>query len=124
MRLDWILNPLTMYILVALALTACGCLSLATKIEVCRLRKLAKQSEEALAKRIEELEFTATTAAAAPTNAAPPLRPFVNITKRAQALRMRRRGESVETITGALAVPRHEVELLLKLHEMLEGRKN
>jgi hypothetical protein len=37
---------------------------------------------------------------------------------------MRRRGESVESITAALCVPRNEIELLLKLNEMAETRKN
>jgi hypothetical protein len=37
---------------------------------------------------------------------------------------MRRRGESLESITAALAVPRNEIELLLKVHEMVDGRNN
>jgi len=47
----------------------------------------------------------------------------LNLTKRAQALRMSRRGESAESITAALAVPRSEVELLLKVHGMVESRQ-
>jgi hypothetical protein len=31
---------------------------------------------------------------------------------------MRRRGESTETIAGALGIPRNEVDLLLKVHRM------
>jgi hypothetical protein len=122
MRLDWILNPLTIYAAVALALVASLFLFLATKIEIGRLRRSSRLSREELAQRIEELESAA---ADAPPEAPaiPSVRLSVNLTKRAQALRMKRRGESLESITAALAVPRNEVELLLKLNEMLEARK-
>ena len=42
----------------------------------------------------------------------------LNLNKRGQVLRMRRRGESTETIAGALGIPRNEVDLLLKVHRM------
>lgn len=42
----------------------------------------------------------------------------LNLTKRGQILRMRRRGERPETIAGALAIPRNEVELLIKVHDL------
>jgi DNA invertase Pin-like site-specific DNA recombinase len=42
----------------------------------------------------------------------------LNLNKRGQVLRMRRRGENPETIAGALGIPRHEVDLLLKVHQM------
>jgi hypothetical protein len=42
----------------------------------------------------------------------------LNLNKRGQILRMRRRGERPETIAGALALPRNEVELLLKVHDL------
>jgi hypothetical protein len=48
--------------------------------------------------------------------AAPAVGPAINLNKRGQALRMNRRGESPETIAGALGVPRNEVDLLLKVH--------
>jgi hypothetical protein len=44
--------------------------------------------------------------------------PALNLTKRGQVLRMRRRGETPETIAGALGVPRNEVDLLLKVHHL------
>jgi hypothetical protein len=120
MSLDWILSPLTIYAAVALGLAACTSLFLATKIEMSQFRRSSRLSREELARRLEELETTAADAAAeAP--AVPPVKASVNLTKRAQALRMKRRGESVESITAALAVPRNEVELLLKLNEFLEA---
>jgi len=124
MNLDWILSPLTLYTLMALSLLACIFLFAAAKIELSRLRHAADQTRSDLMKKIEEMEAAM---AEIPAVAPPPamvVRPSINLTKRAQALRMRRRGESLESITAALAVPRNEVELLVKVHEMLEGRKN
>jgi hypothetical protein len=42
----------------------------------------------------------------------------LNLNRRGQVLRMRRRGESPETISGSLGIPRNEVDLLLKVHEL------
>ncbi len=42
----------------------------------------------------------------------------LNLNRRGQVLRMRRRGESPETISGALGIARNEVDLLLKVHEL------
>jgi hypothetical protein len=124
MNLDWILSPLALYTVVALALAGCASLFIVTKMELSQLRRAADQSRMDLAKKIEEVEAAmADIPAAAP---APMLnvRPSINLTKRAQALRMRRRGESLESITAALSVPRNEIELLLKVHEMVDGRNN
>jgi hypothetical protein len=102
----------------------CASLFIVTKVELSQLRRAADQSRMDLAKKIEEVESAmADIPAAAP---APMLtvRPSINLTKRAQALRMRRRGESLESITAALSVPRNEIELLLKVHEMVDGRNN
>lgn len=54
------------------------------------------------------------------TAAAPPLpRPGLNLSKRSQALRMYRRGESREQIAASLQVPVQEVDLLLKVHRIV-----
>jgi hypothetical protein len=45
----------------------------------------------------------------------------LNLTKRAQALRMHRRGESVPTIAAALQSPHNEIDLLLKVHSYLNS---
>ncbi|MBI2679543.1 MAG: hypothetical protein HYX25_00880 [Candidatus Solibacter usitatus] len=42
----------------------------------------------------------------------------LNLNRRGQVLRMRRRGESPEPSSGALGIARNEVDLLLKVHEM------
>ena len=45
----------------------------------------------------------------------------INLNKRAQVLRMYRRGETIPSIAAALHTPTHEVQLVLKLHHMLRG---
>jgi hypothetical protein len=129
MNLDWILSPLALYAVIALALAVCLAAFVTTKMEVCRLRRSAADSAEALARKIAEMQLAVTEMAkrsVETTESASPavVRPSVNLTKRTQALRMRRRGESAESIAAALAAPRNEIELLLKVHEMLDLRKN
>jgi hypothetical protein len=55
--------------------------------------------------------------AARPSPAAAAGQPL-NLNKRGQVLRMRRRGENPETIAGSLGIARNEVDLLLKVHQM------
>jgi hypothetical protein len=47
------------------------------------------------------------------------LRPGLNLSKRSQALRMHRRGDSPEHIAAALEVPMQEVDLLVKVHRIV-----
>ena len=124
MNLDWILSPLALYTVVALALAGCASLFIVTKMELSQVRRAADQSRMDLAKKIEEVESAMADIPAATPAPMLTVRPSINLTKRAQALRMRRRGESLESITAALAVPRNEIELLLKVHEMVDGRNN
>jgi hypothetical protein len=51
--------------------------------------------------------------------AAGPLKPGLNLSKRSQALRMHRRGDSLEQIGAALEIPLQEVDLLLKVHRIV-----
>jgi hypothetical protein len=50
-----------------------------------------------------------------------PKGPGLNPTKRAQVLRMYRRGETIFGIAAALRTPSAEVQLVLKLHHMLHA---
>ena len=45
-------------------------------------------------------------------------RPGFNLSKRTQALRMHRRGDTPDQIAAALEIPRQEVDLLLKVQRM------
>jgi hypothetical protein len=44
----------------------------------------------------------------------------LNLTRRARAMHMRRRGEEPHTIAAALGIPRGEVELLFKLDQIFQ----
>lgn len=46
-------------------------------------------------------------------------KPGMNVVKRAQALRLNRRGDPPEEIAVALELPRQEVDLLLKVHRIV-----
>jgi hypothetical protein len=69
---------------------------------------------ESLAAQVRELQRTP----AAPADAGAPRAGF-NVTKRSQALRLHRQGESAEQIATSLQLPRQEVELLLKVHRIV-----
>jgi putative protein kinase ArgK-like GTPase of G3E family len=48
----------------------------------------------------------------------------LNLNKRSQALRMHRRGDSPETIASTLEIPRQEIDLLLKVHQIVISNVN
>jgi len=49
----------------------------------------------------------------------------LQLNQRGQALRMRHRGEKLETISAALGIPRNEIDLLFKVHQLsLEAVEN
>jgi hypothetical protein len=68
---------------------------------------------EALAARIEEVRTVP------PAVAAQPARPGMNLSRRSEALRRHRRGESAGYIAQHLGLPIQEVELLIKVHEIV-----
>ncbi|MBV9504347.1 MAG: hypothetical protein JO323_05000 [Acidobacteriia bacterium] len=76
--------------------------------------KTVQASLEAMAKQVQELERqpAITVAPGIP-------RPGINLAKRSQVIRMSRRGEGSEQIAKALEVPLQEVELLLKVHQIV-----
>jgi|ERR1039458_8527246 hypothetical protein len=123
MHLDWILNPLAQYGMLAAGLIACLALFLAMKLEVCAVGQRAQQSRDALAGRVEEMESALGQIRRSVTDIEErpgTVSPGLNLTRRTQALRMHRRGESVQTIAAALSAPSNEIELLLKLQAMLQ----
>ena len=67
-----------------------------------------------LSKRMEETEKQ--TGLLAPP---PPTRSGFNLSKRSQAIRMSRRGETPSQIAAALELPQGEVDLLLKVHRIV-----
>ena len=128
MNLDWILSPLTLYIVVALALLACITVFVSMQVEVHRLRREAEENREVVARQLQQVEqvmagMDQPRAEAAGAQPGTSLGPSLNLTRRTQALRMRRRGESAESIAAALSTPRNEIELLFKVYEMVDYRR-
>jgi DNA-binding NarL/FixJ family response regulator len=69
---------------------------------------------ETLSRAVRELERAPSPAGAGP-------RAAMNIARRAQVLRLHKRGESVPAIAAALDLRQREVELLVKIHRMMVG---
>jgi len=126
-------NPLVLPLAILCGLTlAAVALSLAT---LCRFRAVVRETaadarvdRERGAAEVESLrrelhgltaqlqEIRRETAPAA----APSLpRPGLNLSKRSQALRMHRRGDQPADIASSLGVPLQEVDLLLKVHQIV-----
>jgi hypothetical protein len=68
---------------------------------------------DALAARIEEVGTVPHTAPAVPE------RNGINLSRRSHALRLHRRGEPPAEIAAALGIPVQEVQLLIKVHEIV-----
>lgn len=123
--MSWLAYPVTPYVFLSAGLLLCIHLFLSMKREIAGIRNASQQDQQALEKafhdtwkRIEEVQASIKQveelAHSSPLPAIP--QPGLNINKRAQALRMHRRGETPEQIANVLAIPPNEVELLLKLH--------
>jgi hypothetical protein len=69
-----------------------------------------------------EREAAAAAAMAASAAAATPAAPALNVSRRSQALRLHRTGQSAEQIAQTLAIPANEVRLLLKVHQLVLDR--
>jgi len=76
-----------------------------------------QQSLEALAEEVQELRQCPP-----PVSLGGAVKPGLNLNKRAQALRMHRRGDPPEEIAAKLAISRQEVDLLLKVHRIVMNR--
>lgn len=121
--MDVLAHPIT--VLAACALTLAGSLLLffSLKSELARLRAEMCGREQQWAAEAGELrralqglsqELEQERKAALDRAAGP--RESMNLSKRSQALRMHRLGQSPENIAAALGVSRREVDLLLKVH--------
>jgi len=123
--------PVWTLLLVGAGLMLCLTLFVLLKVELCGLargtEKSRKLTEAALAEirqAIEELRVGLREAEQRTGVLVPPTPPRtgLNLTTRAQALRMFRRGEQPERIAAALHVPENEVRLLIKVHQLSVGR--
>jgi hypothetical protein len=122
--LDWLLNPVTFYSGASICLLVSLGLFVNIKIEMARLRddaaEGAKDSENPelrkLKAELKELRESVCRLEAERSGA--PSAAGVDLTKRAQVIRMHRRGEPVSSIAAALETPSNEIALLLKVHAM------
>jgi leucyl aminopeptidase (aminopeptidase T) len=115
------------YVLLAVGLAASLYLFLSLKKDLRSLRRaLAAQGAQAGASQtqtrlsVDDLALRLADAEQRAGVLVPPAAPKsgLNLNKRAQAIRMSRRGEAPERIAAVLTLPRKEVELLLKVQAL------
>ena len=126
MNLQWILNPLTQYGIMAAVLFGTLVLFLGLKFELSAERRKAQRSTADLASRLSDLEsaMAGLRKAVSEIEERPQVEaPGINNEKRAIAIRMHMRGESVESIAACLRIPKSGVELLLKVQKMTGYRE-
>jgi hypothetical protein len=129
----WISHPLGYYGLLAVGLVLCLYLFISVKKENALLRqRLEKQRQDSqdafveFSRALSNLENSLqeherNEEQIVPVRVSPAA--SINLTKRSQALRMYRRGETAEQICSALQMPRNEVELLLKVQKALAAQQ-
>ncbi|HEY4361899.1 MAG TPA: hypothetical protein VGN17_13055 [Bryobacteraceae bacterium] len=113
------LTSLLPFVLLAAGLGGTLALFVGIKRDLHRQSRAHRASIERVLQEIRETERPAP-----PPAALPPLtlRPGLNVQRRVQALRLLRRGEDISHITAALGVPRREVELLVRVHQLSAKR--
>jgi len=120
MTLTWILNPITLLSLLAVAMVACLFLFVSLKREVVAVRRSAEEMRsqlsatiDCLTRDLERIEEKLVKAEKEPARPAPV--DEVRLTRREQALHMFARGESSGSIATTLLAPKSEIELVLKV---------
>jgi hypothetical protein len=108
-----VIEPILQYILLALGLIGSLCLFLSVQ------REIHIQSRKHR-RKINEMRVRLETAEQPPQSAISPLAPRsgFNLSRRAQAMRLLRRGENVGHVAAALGVTDREVELLIRVQRM------
>jgi len=119
MHLEWILlNPAGPYAALAVGLSLCLFLFFTLKRDLrsaeARSRNKLSTLESGLEERLEELSRISGLLVAPE-----PPRSGLNLTKRSQALQMHRRGAATEEIAATLSLPRNEIELLVKVQQIV-----
>ena len=128
MRLEWILHPFVQYALLGAGLGLCLYLFFSLKCEIRMQDKCRREGQKALGEtiaavrasldevRAEVLELreqTGMLVAPAPTKSG------LNLSRRGQVLQMYRRGQPPEQIAVSLGLPLTEIELLIKVHQIV-----
>jgi hypothetical protein len=124
----WILHPAAPFVALTAGIAMCICLFATLKREIQGVgRKASEQARDLsgtlassrtaiqeITTRLDEAEQRAGVLVAP----APP-KSGLNLSKRSQVLRMYRHGEAPEKIASLMALPRNEVDLLLKVHFLM-----
>jgi DNA-binding NarL/FixJ family response regulator len=121
--MELLLHPAAPHAAVAIGLTVSLYLFVQLKLEVSRQAAQWKREREAIEEENRRMRAgldTALEEIKLPRigTAAPVAKPGMNLTRRAQVIRMHRRGERPEQIAAALGLPRNEVDLVLKVSRM------
>jgi len=126
-QLDWLLSPITLYSASSVCLLTSLTLVVRAKLHPARAGSLSIMPEvivrpqensdvQGLKAEMEQLRESVSR-----LEEALPVRGTgvgLNVSKRAVALRMHRRGEQLSTIASALETPANEIALLIKLQGM------
>jgi hypothetical protein len=127
MNVDWMIAPLTQTAVLGAGLLGSLAIWISAKSETRAASKeieLLRISTEATIKdltaQIQEMRV-APAIETAPAPAPVMSMQGFNLTTRTKVLRMHRRGETASSIAAALGVQHEEVDLLLKLDQMLEA---
>jgi hypothetical protein len=127
---EFLLQPLVFYVLLAAGIGLCLYLFASLKGEIRGLLRRSlegRQKVEALEGALGDARLAAQAlesdlrdlAHQAGMLVAPaPVRSGLNLSKRTQVLRMHRAGQDTAGISAMLALPRSEVELLIKVHSI------
>ena len=131
MRMEWILHPAVQYGVTAAGLGLCLHLFFTLKCEIQGLEKRRRQGEAAWADavasvraavdelRAEVADMKEHTGMLVPPA---PVKSGLNLSKRSQVLQMYRRGQSPQQIAASLSLPVTEIELLVKVHQIVLER--
>ncbi len=127
-KLDWIMHPVVQYGLLAGGLCLCLYLFVTAKMEIRAARTKWKAAEATLADAISAVRASLDVVRAdihemreqtGMLVAPAPARSGLNLNKRGQALQLSRRGQSSEQIASTLGLPVTEVDLLVKVHQIV-----
>jgi hypothetical protein len=130
MHFDWLMNPVTLYATSALCLLTSVALVVSMKLQLARTQTLAPEPEmvatpdhgEVRGLRVEMEQLRESVSRLEESLPVRGSAAGLNLTKRAVALRMHRRGEPVSSIAAALETPLNEVALLVKVHTLTETK--
>jgi hypothetical protein len=122
---EWILSPLAAYAITGTGLLALLFLWFDARIEANKCRHELTAIKQCTDSALQELASKVNEFAArpAPQQEFPRVTQSLNLTRRARALHMRRRGDEPHTIAAALGISHGEVELLLKLDQICQQQE-